>query len=194
MLKIILVWTIKAVLKGYIIAYFKYTYWLCERGICKGRDCMLLHIKWVCQQNPVRGLQLKKALFPSFLRANSRYNGNSYSWGSSKENPSDAFMLSYNTEGKQQLEAWFDLFVWLRLSRRHWCSWGVFSWPSSTKLLNTCGEAQSVFSTCWRNGDRRAQHSRETAEKDLGIMCSDCPADQSGWTSPLCPCLSFPFC
>lgn len=67
----------------------------------------------------------------------------------------------------------------------------MFSWPSSTKLLNTCGEAQSVFSICWRNGDWRAQHSRETGRKGSGIMWSDCPGDQRGWTSLLCPCLSF---
>lgn len=30
-----------------------------------------------------------------------------------------------------------------------------------------------------------------TAEKDSGIMWSDCPGDQRGWTSLLCPCLSF---
>lgn len=54
---------------------------------------------------------------------------------------------------------------------------GIFL-TSSTKLLNTSGEAQSVFSTCWRNGGWKAHHSRETAEKDLGLTCLDCLASR----------------
>lgn len=107
-----------------------------ERALQRKSNCMLLHIKWVCKQNPARGLQLKKALFPCFSAC--KYPNTTAiptTEAAARENQMAlkcCWWYLYNefsTEGKQQLEAWFDLFVWIRLSSRHGAGEGYFPDP-----------------------------------------------------------------